>query len=75
MVIDDPNSYYDTDEYDSEGKVIRRDEQLAEEKLQRKLKRKPNTPHLVKKYIPVKMDKDGKPVFPIQLRYAFGVSI
>eukprot|EP01119_Soliformovum_irregulare_P015187 TRINITY_DN4238_c0_g1_i3.p1 TRINITY_DN4238_c0_g1~~TRINITY_DN4238_c0_g1_i3.p1 ORF type:complete len:473 (-),score=137.10 TRINITY_DN4238_c0_g1_i3:531-1949(-) len=72
LIIDDPNSYYDTDEYDSEGKLIRRDElkrqQLEEERMQRKLKRKPNTPHLVKKYIPVKMDKDNKPVFPIQLR-------
>jgi hypothetical protein len=60
LVIDDPNSYYDSDEYDSDGKLIRKDEikkqLLEEERLQRKLKRKPNTPHLVKKYIPVPMN-------------------
>lgn len=59
-MIDDPNSYYDSDEYDSDGKIIRKDEikrqQLEEERLQRKLKRKPNTPHLVKKYMPVPMN-------------------
>jgi len=72
LVIDDPNSYYDSDEYDSEGRLIRKDEikrqLLEEERLQRKLKRKPNTPHLVKKYIPVPMNQDGTPLMPIQLR-------
>jgi hypothetical protein len=72
LVIDDPNSYYNSDEYDVEGKLIKRDEEKKriqeEERLQRKMKRKPNTPHLVKKYTPVPMDENGKPILPIVLR-------
>jgi hypothetical protein len=72
LIIDDPNSYYDSDEYDSEGRLIKREEikkqRLMEERLQRKLKRKPNTPHLLKKYVPVPVDERGEIIFPIRLK-------
>ena len=54
------------------GRLIKKDEikrkKEEEEREMRRLKRKPNTPHLIKKYTPVPMDKSGKPVMPIQLR-------
>ena len=54
------------------GRIIKKDEikkKLEEEEREaRRLKRKPNTPHLIKKYTPVPMGPDSKPIMPIQLR-------
>ncbi len=64
--------YYASDEYDSDGRLIKKDEikrkREEEEREARRVKRKPNIPHLIKKYTPVPLDKEGKPIMPIQLR-------
>lgn len=73
LVVDDPNSFYASDEYDSDGRLVKKDaikrKKEEAEREARRLKRKPNIPHLIKKYTPVPMDDEGKkPILPIQLR-------
>jgi hypothetical protein len=72
LVVDDPNSFYDSDDYDSDGRIVRKEELkkqiLEQQRMERSMKRKKNTPHLIKKYTPVPVDEQGRPIFPINLR-------
>jgi len=73
LIIDDPLAHYDSEEYDSDGRICRQREEERkkkeeEQRLQRKLTRKPNTPHLIKRYTPAAVDAAGKIIMPILIR-------